>query len=158
MKKAVLLAAALLACGALAVAQESTPATGATETNSASSANTVQGCLTGTSGAYMLTDANGTKYQLQGDESKMGENVNKEVQVTGTPGSQASASATNSPESNAPGNASAGEASGSNAGNSTSGTATGSTATASVAKTLSVTSIQKVADTCSSATSTTPQQ
>ena len=155
MTRAVLLAAALLVCGALAVAQETAPTTGSTDANTAST-NTIQGCLSGTSGAYMLTDANGMTYQLQGDESQISDNVNKEVEVTGTAGSTASASATNSPETNAPGNATAGEASGSTASNSSS--ATGSTATASVAKTFSVTSIRKVADTCASGQTQTPQQ
>lgn len=154
MTKVVLLAAALLVCGALAVAQETAPTTGSTDTNTAS-ANTIQGCLSGTSGAYMLTDASGATYQLQGDESQISANVNKEVEVTGTVGSKASASATNSPETNAPGNATAGEAGSTS---STSGTATGSGATASVAKTLSVTSIRAVADSCTSGTTQTPQQ
>jgi hypothetical protein len=155
MKKAFLFGSALLVCGALAMAQDNAPAAGSADSNS-TSGNTVQGCLSGTSGAYTLTDASGATYQLQGDESQMSANVNKEVEVMGTMGSKASASATNSPDTSAPASPTAGEASSSAADNSTS--ATGATATASVAKTLSVTSIRKVADSCSAGGNQTPQQ
>jgi len=43
----------------------------------------VEGCLSGTNGSYMLTDAAGKTYQLQGDTSKLGEHVGHEVKVTG---------------------------------------------------------------------------
>lgn len=169
------LGSALLLCGALAIAQDTAPTSGAADTSSATS-NTVQGCLSGTSGNYMLTDATGATYQLQGDESQLANNVNKEIEVTGTLGSSASASATNSPDAT-PGSTTAGQSTGSTtnpnpdsaapgnapAGNTPSGTASaetgsGASATASVGKTLSVTSVRKVADSCTSNQSTTPQQ
>jgi hypothetical protein len=109
---------------------------------------TVQGCLTGTTGNYMLTDSSGVMYQLQGDESQLSANVNKEVEATGTIGARASASATNNPDTNAPSAETKGQA-GASTGNAT-GTASGSTASAHAAKTLDVTSIRKVADSCSS--------
>ena len=157
MKKLFLLGSALLVCGALAVAQDTAPTPGTADANSATS-STVQGCLSGTSGNYMLTDATGASYQLQGEESQLADNVNKEVEITGTVSSSASASATNSPDASAPGNATAGEASGSTAPGNTSGTEAGASATANVGKTLSVTSVRKVADSCSSNNPGAPQQ
>lgn len=169
------LGSALLLCGALAIAQDTAPTSGGADTSSTTS--TVQGCLSGTSGNYMLTDATGATYQLQGDESQLANNVNKEIEVTGTVGSSASAAANNSPDATAPGSTTAGQSTGSTtnpnpdsaapgnapAGNTPSGTASaetgsGASATASVGKTLSVTSVRKVGDSCTSNQSTTPQQ
>lgn len=45
---------------------------------------TVEGCLSGSNGSYMLTDSQGKSYQLQGDTSKLANHVNHEVRVTGT--------------------------------------------------------------------------
>jgi hypothetical protein len=109
--------------------------------------NSVRGCLSGTSGAYMLTDASGVMYQLKGDESDLSANVSKEVAVTGAPSAAASASATNSPDT-------------ATAGTTTSATpdnsgATTSTTTTNAAKTLNVTSVRKLSDNC---TTQTPQQ
>src|SRR5712672_1838484 len=64
MRKAILLGAALMLSGALALAQDTTTTTSTTENTTAAS-NTVQGCLSGTSGNYMLTDATGAMYQVQ---------------------------------------------------------------------------------------------
>jgi len=156
MKKAILLGAALMLCTALALAQD-TPSSGASsqagsspsnsdQATASAGTNTVQGCLTGTSGNYMLTDATGVMYQLTGDESQLSANVNKQVEVTGTAGAKASASATNSPDTSAPGSSTSGTAS--EASGST-GSSTGASANANAAKTLQVTSINKVADSCS---------
>lgn len=158
MRKAILLGAALTLSTALALAQEtpsgsssqtttSTTQTTATSEHS-SSGNSIQGCLTGTSGHYMLTDSTGMTYKVQGDDSQLAENVNKQVEVMGTAGSSASASATNSPDTNAPNSGAQGEAS-ANAGGASSGSKSAS-ATANAAKTLEVTSVKKVADSCSS--------
>jgi uncharacterized protein YdeI (BOF family) len=179
MKKAILLSAVLMLCTALMLAQDTTSSSSsqsgssassqtgpsgtsdqtagaAADQNSATAGNTLQGCLSGSSGNYMLTDATGVTWQLQGDESQFSANVNKEVEVMGTPGAKASASASNGPDTSAAGNASAGSASGTP--DATQGTATGSTAHASAnaSKTLDVTSIRKVADSCSN--QQTPQQ
>jgi hypothetical protein len=156
MKKAILMGAALMLCTALALAQD-TPSSGTSSQSGASTSssdqatatagnNTVQGCLTGTSGNYMLTDASGVMYQLTGDESQLSANVNKQVEVTGTAGAKASASATNSPDTSAPGSSTSGSATGT--AGSTEG-ASGASANANAAKTLEVTSINKVADSCS---------
>src|SRR6266536_5971898 len=119
MKQLVFLAAALMLCTTLALAQDtpsSSSQTGAAATTSdqanTANSNSVQGCLTGTSGSYMLTDATGVMYQLTGDESQLSANVNKQVEVTGTAGAKASASATNSPDTSAPGSSTSGSATG----------------------------------------------
>jgi hypothetical protein len=44
---------------------------------------TVQGCLSGSDGNYMLTDKNGTIYQLTGDTAKLADHVGHEVKITG---------------------------------------------------------------------------
>src|SRR5258708_38799481 len=103
MKKVILMGAALMLCTALAIAQQDTPSSGSSsgqagasasssDQNSASTdSNSIQGCLTGTSGNYMLTDATGVTYQLTGEESQLSANVNNEVEVMGTAGAGASA-------------------------------------------------------------------
>ena len=45
---------------------------------------TVQGCLSGSDGNYMLTDKSGTTYQLSGDTAKLSEHVGHEIKVTGS--------------------------------------------------------------------------
>jgi hypothetical protein len=50
---------------------------------------TVQGCLSGSAGNYMLTDQNGTMYQLAGDTAKLSEHVGHEIKVTGSTSSTA---------------------------------------------------------------------
>jgi hypothetical protein len=109
MKNTILFGATLLLCAALAIAQD-TPqpegsntsqppaASSSDQANTTSTDTTVQGCLSGTSGNYMLTDANGMMYQLTGDESQLSANVNKQVEVIGTVGANASASPTNNAE------------------------------------------------------------
>lgn len=52
---------------------------------------TVEGCLSGSSGNFTLTDKNGTSYQLTGDTAKLTEHVGHEVKITGTAGSAGAA-------------------------------------------------------------------
>jgi len=87
----------------------------------------------------MLTDTSGTMWQLTGDESQLSANVNKQVEVMGTASTGGSAES-HTPDSNASGNSA--EASG------TTGSASAS-ANANGAKTLAVTTVRKVADSCS---------
>lgn len=108
MKRTVLAFAAVLCCSLWAFAQADTqgypsgqtagaPA-GATSNGNATV--TVDGCLSGSDGSYMLKDkASGMTYNLTGNTSKLGAHVGHEVQVTGTatsasPGTESSASAT----------------------------------------------------------------
>lgn len=51
---------------------------------SARGQTTVEGCLSGSRGSYMLTDQNGTMYQLSGDTAKLSEHVGHEIKVTGS--------------------------------------------------------------------------
>ena len=44
----------------------------------------VQGCLSGSDGNYMLTDDNGATYRLAGDTAKLSEHVGHEVKIIGT--------------------------------------------------------------------------
>jgi hypothetical protein len=48
------------------------------------SETTVQGCLSGSDGNYILTDKNGSTFQLTGDTAKLSEHVGHEVKVSGT--------------------------------------------------------------------------
>lgn len=73
----------------------SSSSAGQSSQTSAGGETTVQGCLSGSSGSYTLTDKNGTPYQLTGDTAKLSEHVGHEVKVTGTSNSSAS-SASNS--------------------------------------------------------------
>src|SRR5260370_7432429 len=104
MKKAILLSSLLVLFTALALAQDTQSSSPSDNASASAGSNTVQGCLSGSSGNYMLTDATGVMWQLPGDESKLSPNVNKEVEVTGTTGAEASASATNGPDSSTAGN------------------------------------------------------
>ena len=46
--------------------------------------HTVKGCLSGSDGAYTLTDKTGQNYQLTGDTAKLGDHVGHEIRVMGT--------------------------------------------------------------------------
>lgn len=98
----------------------------------------------------MLTDATGVTYQLQGDDSLFASNVSKEVEVVGTAGASATASAST------PDTSSAGTSGSPSSGTPDTGASAGSTVNANAAKTLAVTSVRKVADSCTA--SQTPQQ
>lgn len=94
---------------------------------SAGGETTVEGCLSGSSGNYTLTDKHGNTYQLTGDTAKLSQHVGHEVKVTGSSG--------------------AGE------GSASGGAAAGSTGTAGAAgsqQTLQVTSVKHVSKTCQS--------
>ena len=96
MRKLFLLVSVLLLGACWAVAQDSSSQTnpGSSRSESASSGQTgstnangqvtVEGCLSGSSGNYTLSDKNGNTYQLTGDTAKLSEHVGHEVKVTGT--------------------------------------------------------------------------
>ena len=157
MKNAMLLSAAVLLFAALAIAQgtpqsggstSQTPATSSSDqTSMPSNGNAIQGCLSGSSGNYMLTDTSGTMWQLTGDESQLSANVNKQVEVMGTASAGGSAESHTPPDSNASGNSA--EASGTTGSASASAGGASASARANGTKTLAVTTIRKVADSCS---------
>jgi hypothetical protein len=95
----------------------------ASQANSAGGETTVQGCLTGASGSFTLTDQNGTIYQLTGDTAKLSEHVGHEVKISG-----ATSSASAPASAGAPGNSG-----GSNSG-----------------QTLQVSSVKHISKTCQS--------
>jgi hypothetical protein len=135
MRRLVLLLSVLLLGACWAVAQDTTSqpnsnssetsaSSGQTSSATASGTITVEGCLSGSSGNYTLTDKNGNTYQLTGDTAKLSEHVGHEVKVTGT--------------------ASAASAAGG-------GTATGTTGQASGnSQTLEVSSMKHISKTCQS--------
>jgi hypothetical protein len=95
MRRLLLLLSVLLLGACWAVAQDTTSQTnsnssetsassGQTSSATASGATTVEGCLSGSSGNFTLTDKNGNTYQLTGDTAKLSEHVGHEVKVTGT--------------------------------------------------------------------------
>jgi ABC-type phosphate transport system substrate-binding protein len=136
MRKVLLLVSVLLLGACWAAAQDSTnssssPASptsasaGQTGSATSSGANTVEGCLSGSSGNYTLTAKDGTTYQLTGDTAKLSEHVGHEVKITGTS-----------------------SAASSNAG----GTATGTAGASSSSQTLEVSSVKHVSKTCQNGT------
>lgn len=94
MYKTLTLALVLLASAAWLQAQAGYGQSGMSQTTTGQT--TVEGCLQGSDGNYMLTASNGTMYQLRGDTSKLSEHVGHEVKVTGT---TSAASASSSPSS-----------------------------------------------------------
>lgn len=68
-----------------AVAQN--PADPPQKGSASASAQTVEGCLSGSDGKFILTDQQGKTFELTGDTSKLAEHVGHEVKITGTAGS-----------------------------------------------------------------------
>lgn len=66
--------------------QPSAASSGSGQTTHASSGNakSVEGCLSESSGSYMLNAKNGMMYQLSGDTATLKEHVGHEVKITGT--------------------------------------------------------------------------
>jgi len=69
---------------------QSTTSAGQTSPSSGGE-TTVEGCLSGSSGNYTLTDKSGMSYQLTGDTAKLSEHVGHEIKVTGTTSSGSTA-------------------------------------------------------------------
>jgi hypothetical protein len=103
MRKTLMLLSLGLLGAALALAQDAPtadqPATPpANNTDTSASAGSVQGCLSGSDGNYMLTqDGTGTTFKLMGDEIQLKKHVGHEVSITGQ-ASGDTASASNSPQ------------------------------------------------------------
>lgn len=101
MTKILLVALALLFATAWLQAQDASQS-GASDSAAASAQTTLQGCLQGADGSYMLTDKFGRTYQLGGDTSRPAAYVGREVQVTtSTPAAIAIASSAGAAESGA---------------------------------------------------------
>ena len=86
MKKMLLLLSLGMLGASLALAQGASPAgqSAAPTNDPPASANSVQGCLSGADGNYMLTqDSTGTTYKLMGDENQLKKHVGHEVAITG---------------------------------------------------------------------------
>ena len=131
MRRLVVLFSVLLLGACLAAAQDtsdkSSPYSPTQASKDAGGQGTVEGCLSGTSGNYMLNDKNGNTYKLTGDTAKLSEHVGHEVKVTGTASSA-------SP--------SGGE------------TTTGTPGAASATQTLEVSSVQHLSKTCENSAKT----
>src|SRR5712672_2776143 len=72
--------------------QPATPDTSSTTTQttttqstqtSTDSANSIEGCLSGSAGNWTLTDQSGKTWQLAGDTSKLSEHVGHQVRIVG---------------------------------------------------------------------------
>jgi hypothetical protein len=124
MRQIFLLLSVLLLGLTWAVAQDSTGQTGSQ--TSAGGEMSVQGCLSGSSGSYTLTDKHGMSYQLTGDTAKLSEHVGHEVKITSTSSSEASSAGASSGTSSAAGSTGA-------------------------QKTLQVSSVKHISKTCQSA-------
>jgi hypothetical protein len=77
---------------------QSAPGSSASADQGMGSKSKIQGCLSGSAGNYTLTDASGKTYTITGDSSKLADNVNKEVELTGK-AMESSASSASSPSS-----------------------------------------------------------
>jgi hypothetical protein len=113
MKRTILVFAAVLCSGLWAFAQSATQGYPSGQTAGAPTASTsngggtvtVDGCLSGSEGSYMLKDkSSGATFNLTGNTSKLAAHVGHEVRITGTPSSASGASSSASETSS--GNAS----------------------------------------------------
>ena len=112
------------------------PATPDTTQTSTDSANSIEGCLSGSAGNWTLTDQSGKTWQLAGDTSKLSDHVGHQVRISGDN------SAGSSPSSGSSGAASATNPS-SGAGATGAGSSSGSQSTFNVKK------VKMISSTCS---------
>lgn len=124
--------------------QPSSQSQTSTQTSSSTSSSngnetTVTGCLSGSSGNYMLKDNSGNMYQLTGDTAKLSDHVGHTIQVKGTTSSSGSSSSGNSGTSNGTSGTS-----GSSSGMSGNSSGTGNE------QTLNVTSFKHISSSCNS--------
>ncbi len=100
--KRILLTTLILLMASWAMAQRNEPSQ--TSAPSSSGQNTIKGCLNRSDGSYSLTDKSGNTYQLTGDTAKLSDHVGHEVQITGR--SSSDSSTTSAAGSTTPGAAS----------------------------------------------------
>jgi hypothetical protein len=136
-------------------AQDSAQAGSSTSSQSNTSASemTIEGCLSGSAGNFTLTDNAGKTYQLQGDTSKLTDQIGHNVRIKGT--QTATASATTPPGDTASASTgNTGSTASAGAANKPVDSESSSSATASAAVQFNVKSVKKLSDSCSaSATS-----
>ena len=149
MKKPLALIASLLLSAVWVFAQDSAPAGSSTSTQATSSSSemTIEGCLSGSAGNFTLTDDAGKTYQLQGDDSKLTDQVGHQVRIEGMQTATASATAPSGTAASAKADQS-GSAASSGAANKPSDNAADSAASASAAIQFNVKSVKKVSDSC----------
>jgi hypothetical protein len=70
-----------------------TQSTAPDTTQTSTSNSSIEGCLSGSSGNYTLTDTAGKAWQLSGDTSKLTEHVGHQVRITGSEASGSSSGA-----------------------------------------------------------------
>lgn len=102
MKKILMLSSILLLAAVCAMAQyggqdtsnqTNASQSSAIQNNADPNETTVQGCLSGSDGSYMLTDKSGTMYQIKGNTSKLQAHLGHTIIVTGTSKSASGADA-----------------------------------------------------------------
>ena len=152
MRKLCLLTAVLLLVSAWVVAQDSSQAAGAKASQTSSNAGettTIEGCLSGSAGNYTLTDKTGKTYQLQGDSSKLGDQVGHQVRINGSEGGAvASATAPSGANASASTSSSGSNPSSSSSASKPSDSAPNRSGSASAAIQFNVSGVTKISDTC----------
>jgi hypothetical protein len=151
MRKMFSLTAVLLLSSLWVFGQDAAQAGGSAsaQTNSSASEMTIEGCLSGSAENFTLTDTAGKSYQLQGDTSKLTDQVGHQVSIKGTQTATASATTPSGGTASAKTDQS-GSAASSGAANKPSDK-TDSSASASAAIQFNVTSVEKLSDNCTAA-------
>src|SRR5207249_6490556 len=108
---------------------------------------TIEGYLSGSAGNFTLTDNAGKSYQLQGETSKLSDQIGHQVRIKGTQTATASAT-TPSGDTASASTGSSGSSASSGAAQKPSDSAAGSSATASAAIQFNVSTLETVSDTC----------
>jgi hypothetical protein len=148
MKKLCALIAALLLSAVWVFAQDAAQtASSASSQTSSASEMTVEGCLAGAAGNFTLTDNAGKSYQLQGNTSKLANQIGHQVRIKGTQSVAASAT-TPSGDTASASTGTSGSTASSGAASKPSENADASSASASAAIQFNVRSVEKVSDSC----------
>ena len=96
MYKTLVLLLVLLVSAAWVQAQAYPQAEPTQSTARAAGHMTVEGCLSGSEGNYILTADNGSSYQLTGNTAELKDHVGHEVQITGKTSNSSAASSSTS--------------------------------------------------------------
>jgi hypothetical protein len=116
-----------------------------------SSAQKIQGCLSQTASGFALADASGTTYNLTGDTSKLSSHVGEEVEVKGSPAAGSAASASGAPSNPSSENSSAAGQPSSASGSSS------STSGSSAGQSFTVQSVKRISKSCSTSGTQSPK-